>query len=105
MAIGMAIGNGAGQAKAMALNKTNTSPSLCTNCMYNGDCLYQRHAQRPVVHCELHKTITSNLITIAKAPVEVVLPRANELCTTCDHRTYCVLRSPERIVLHCDHFE
>ncbi len=101
----MALGNGAVQAKAMALTKTYTSPSLCTNCIYNGDCLYQRHALGPVLQCELHETIPSNVITIAKVPVEVVLPRANELCTTCDHRTYCALRSPDRIVLHCGHFE
>lgn len=89
----------------MALTDTNTSLSLCTNCMYNGDCLYQRQSRRPIVDCELHETIPSSVISIAKAQVEVALPRANELCTTCDHRTYCALRSTERIVLHCDHFE
>lgn len=89
----------------MALHKIITTSSLCMNCVHGGDCLFQQKATKPILRCELHRTAEP----MAKASLDPSYmkpaPAALELCTTCDHRTYCALRGPERIVLHCDHFE
>jgi len=73
--------------------------------MYSGDCLFQRQAPQPIQHCELHETISPKAVSTLNGASAKAATVPSGLCATCDHRTYCTLRSPERIVLHCDHFE
>jgi hypothetical protein len=82
-----------------------TGPSLCTNCVHRGRCVFERTAAGPVQHCDEHLVIAP-----AQSAVPSVAPVVNDfvptgLCVTCDHGTTCALRSPDRIVLHCEHYE
>ncbi len=82
-----------------------TELSLCMNCVHSGHCVFERTAPTAVLQCDEHLVKAS-----APAPVKVV-PQApiwtvpTGLCVNCDHVRSCGLRSPERIVLHCEHYE
>jgi len=82
-----------------------TGPSLCMNCVHSGRCVFERTAAGPVQQCDEHQVPTPP----APAPPPMV-PVKNAfvptgLCVTCDHVATCTLRSPDRIVLHCEHYE
>ena len=84
----------------------NTEPSLCMNCVHSGHCVFERTSPTAVLQCDEHLVKTS-----APAPVQVAPQAATNrtaptgLCMNCDHVRTCGLRSPERIVLHCEHYE
>lgn len=75
------------------------------NCVHSGHCIFERTARTPVLHCAEHQVP----VTAGKAlpPVSRVIDSfvPTGLCITCDHVKTCSLRSPERIVLHCEHYE
>ncbi len=89
------------------LHHRTTSPgSLCTNCLHAPECVQRKAANGRVLFCELHAVAEGPRTLMA---VQSGLPQYHAaitgLCATCDHRTHCTLRNPERTVLHCDHFE
>jgi hypothetical protein len=75
------------------------------NCLHKGACAYERQATGPVFHCELHElpTVTAQ----AQRPTRPNMPLETGagLCATCDHRDHCALRSADRIILHCEHYQ
>lgn len=80
-------------------------PSLCMNCAHSGHCVFERTSPTAVLQCDEHIVKTG-----APAPTKVSAQAAiwaapTGLCMNCDHVRACGLRSPERIVLHCEHYE
>lgn len=103
----MAIGIGAAQPDPMArtTHKPTAGNSLCGNCMHQTNCIFRRQAVAPVVHCELHESIVPRMNGTHQAWTPPTPTMATGLCATCDHRTHCTLRDPERMVMHCEQYE
>lgn len=83
----------------------HSGAGLCMNCVHGSHCVFERASATAVLQCDEHvvRTTTSNVARTAKEPRSFYVPTG--LCTTCDHVNGCGLRSPERIVLHCEHYE
>lgn len=93
----------------MALRATD--PSLCMNCVHSGHCVFERTSPTPVMQCDEHRVCTVDVeeVPAASDPERKVgtapIFAPSGLCITCDHVATCTLRSPDRIVLHCAHYE
>ncbi|MBK9273668.1 MAG: hypothetical protein IPM49_03905 [Flavobacteriales bacterium] len=89
----------------MPPNKITTPTTLCSNCLHHDSCMFEKQATAPVLQCELHA-----LPLVPERPARTPDPISNGtsgggLCATCDHRVHCALRTPDRIVLHCEHYQ
>lgn len=80
-------------------------PSLCVNCLHKGDCTYEQQATEPVIQCELHELAAVTARVHRPTPPNLPLEIGAGLCGTCDHRDHCALRSEDRIILHCEHYQ
>lgn len=80
-------------------------PTLCTNCVSNGNCTMQIELPS-VVYCEEHETveIIPAKLTVSKSPKKD-RPQYVGLCATCDFLESCTLKSSESIVLNCEHYQ
>ncbi|WKZ66792.1 MAG: hypothetical protein QY325_02445 [Flavobacteriales bacterium] len=86
--------------------QVRTAVSLCMNCRYRGGCQFEHQAIRPMLHCEAHEAMGAAVNTVTgHVRIARTASAPYGLCTTCDHRAHCSLRSRERLVLQCDHFE
>lgn len=77
---------------------------LCMNCLHSGTCVFERDSPSPILHCAEHAVRPAKPAALQRA-TERPLPMPTGLCITCDHVRGCRLRSSERIVLHCEHYE
>ena len=103
--IGTALGMRGAQAATMPPNKTHTLTALCANCLYHGDCTFEKQAKDPVLHCELHTLPSAPERPARTRPTVTHAMVGPGLCGSCDHRDHCSLRVPDRIVLHCEHYQ
>ena len=82
--------------------------SLCTNCLNAPDCVMRKAARGQVQYCDLHEVACPlQAVLNGTAGTEnryAFVPLAG-LCSNCDHVRTCVLRQPDRTVLHCQHYE
>ncbi|HPF90586.1 MAG: hypothetical protein KDB95_08340 [Flavobacteriales bacterium] len=81
------------------------SSSLCLNCRYRHGCTYREQAKLPVLHCELHEFEVAPPNGVVKKGPQQLIRTVSGICGTCDHRSYCALRDPERTITHCEHYE
>lgn len=79
-------------------------PSLCMNCLHSGHCVSERTTALPMLQCDEHRVraVATKVTAYRPSPVPFA---PTGLCITCDHVQGCGLRSPEKIVLHCEHYE
>ena len=86
-------------------DRSTASRSICTNCMHDGDCAFQRNAAAPIHFCEEHeaerKQEPVRVMVASIAPAQTI----PGLCGSCAHVEHCALRDPERITYHCEHYE
>ncbi len=84
--------------------RTGPLPGICSNCMHDGDCVFQGNFLVPITLCEEHEVepvLEPLHITIRPEPVTPSVPG---ICGTCDNLATCVLRSAEHITYHCEHY-
>lgn len=93
------------QAATMPPYKTNTLTALCANCLHQGDCMFEKQANGPVLHCEMHALPSAPERQARTRPTVTHAVVGPGLCGSCEHRDHCALRIPERIVLHCEHYQ
>lgn len=77
--------------------------ALCINCVYSGHCVFERSSVTPVLQCAEHRAPRGAVREALSVHHAYSAPTG--LCITCDHEKGCSLRSPEKIVLHCEHYE
>ncbi len=80
-------------------------PSLCMNCMHGGHCVFERTTPTAVWQCDEHLVKAPAPAPVQAARPEAIWPVPTGICVNCDHQRGCGLRAPERIVLHCEHYE
>ena len=79
--------------------------SLCLNCRHRMGCHHREQSKLPVMQCELHEFDAAPQNGAAKVVPHRRSGQGAGICGTCDHRTYCALRDPERPITHCDQYE
>ncbi len=89
----------------MPANSTTTRSSLCANCLHQGNCAFEKQTTGPVLHCEMHALPSVPEPPARTQPKVTHAVAGKGLCGTCDHREHCALRVPDRIVLHCEHYQ
>ena len=85
--------------------KMNKSQWVCFNCVYSESCMLELRATTPILHCEEHFTETTN-----EKPF-IALSNGNQsnnfigLCSSCDFKETCSLRSEKEIIINCEHYQ
>jgi len=75
------------------------------NCVHSGHCVFERTSATPVMQCDEHLVPRAMIKEVVSAPRPRPYFAPSGLCITCDHVQGCGLRAPEKIVLHCEHYE
>lgn len=78
--------------------------ALCTNCVHNGKCVFQRNSPTPVLFCEEHEVQRGPGPVLMNSAPRHIVPVVPGLCGTCDNLPTCSLRSSEHITYHCEHY-
>ncbi len=88
-------------------NNLNNFNWLCPNCIYSGNCITQAKAVSPIYYCEEHFVEARQEVPITDKSIKPI-PFDSEnligLCTSCDVRSSCTLRSEESIIFNCEHY-
>ncbi len=89
-------------------NGTINISDLCSNCLHTSDCVFKKIATAPIVFCEEHEAFNLNgsvIKQLVEEPPKPVEEEIKGLCSTCDHRSYCNLRSKDSIILNCELYQ
>ena len=82
-----------------------TEQTICTGCIHDGDCVFQRNSATPILFCEEREVERKLEPVRAFATNGIHASVIPGLCGSCVHAENCALRDPERITYHCEHFE
>ncbi|MBL0127927.1 MAG: hypothetical protein IPP83_10825 [Flavobacteriales bacterium] len=86
--------------------RSTASHSICTDCVHDGNCVFQRSSCTPILFCEEHEVERKQEEPVRATMVNGVrTPVVPGLCGSCIHIEHCALRDPERITYHCEHYE
>lgn len=82
--------------------------SLCSNCLYGSDCVFRKATTTPIIFCEEYggfDLIQTPLKKSAVVSYEAVTEEINGICSNCDHRAHCCLRSKNSMILSCELYQ
>jgi hypothetical protein len=80
---------------------------LCENCTNLVSCMYHELSDDPIHECEEFELDTTNTNQQGMdKPAQRVQPVRifQDLCSTCDHQSYCQLQEEKTIVLSCEQY-
>ena len=83
----------------------NKNQWLCYNCVYSGLCHAESQAKTPVLQCEEHFTKGSDERPFVANSNQPETNNYLGLCSTCDHKESCSLRSEKEIIINCEHYK
>lgn len=76
--------------------------NICNNCVNVTSCMYQNESKSQML-CELHE-IKENVPKQPKIKQSNKLESINGLCSTCEYKNDCKLRSSEQFIFQCEHY-
>lgn len=91
------------------MSRINNSNFLgvCQNCMYNDNCALKTSDTIPVNYCNEY-SLTNQKGFLKTPDLSNSLDLQNNyegLCKSCDHVSSCSLKSIDRYVLNCEHYQ
>lgn len=78
---------------------------LCYNCVYSGSCSIESQAKTPIFHCEEHLTKGSDERPFVANSKQTETTNHLGLCSSCDFKDTCSLRSENKIIINCEHYQ
>lgn len=83
----------------------NRNQSVCFNCVYSGNCAFESQSAEPILHCEEHFIESANEKPFVEDREQSKTKNYLGLCSSCDFKDICSLRSENKIIINCEHYQ
>ena len=85
--------------------KMNKSQWVCFNCVYSESCMLELQAITPILRCEEHFTVGTDEKPFVANSKQTETTNYLGLCSSCDHKGNCSLRTENEIIINCEHYQ